>query len=287
MVYQETFKIMDEFEKKSVPELKMTKKGYALFDKYRFESHQWAMVKHRLELNKEIHAQWMKDMEEWNAKCNASARQNIHMEEAYQGPCYSMIGPAPVRKQGYDISESDALTASTWVDLGDRYHPGMDKYLFNYYNYKPFHPWVMINISPKWKKEADIESFRLLDKIFSDYMKEEWFSEWYYCIETGGSGDHPHLHAVCKFNEHKNTKSIYTQISKSWKRQIMKYAKYAGLEGVVCKEGLQSILIHGENGEEILKDKLDYLVESKKPPGHKNKTLRTLNLYNARIHGGL
>ena len=79
-------------------------------------------------------------------------------------------------------------------------------------------------------------------------------------------------------NKNKQLKSVRSHVSKHWKRQIQKHAKTqgGGFGGLIKLPGMQAIVIQGENGEEILNDKMDYLVEEKKPIGHKNKTPKTL-----------
>lgn len=284
-MYTELFKILNEGTKKSVPEIIMTKLGYQLFDKYRMEEISMQCLQQQLELFREEYQIWRAvDME------RKYLLHNPNPDDIYGARwCQSSNPhlPLQLKKPQLEVSRKDFEKLEKFEFLGTKYSKDFDSFLMRYYNVEPFHPWVMLNISPKWKKPATTAMAESLRNIFKEYMKEEWYSEWYYVIESGGDGDHPHLHAVCKFNPNKNTKSCYSHVSKNWRRQVMKYAKSEGLEGVVLKPGLQNILIHGESGEEILKDKLNYLVESEKPPGHKNKTLKALPMYNCRIKGGL
>lgn len=150
--------------------------------------------------------------------------------------------------------------------------------VYEYLNIRPFEPWVMLNISPKWKnKKISRSNICQLKRAFESYLKEEWYSEWKYVCEAGGNGDHLHLHAVCKMNKDRNIKSVRTHLSKHWKRQIIKHWKdVGGSGGSVENPGMQAIIIQGSEGEQILKDKIDYLDEEKKPIGHKNKTPKTL-----------
>lgn len=284
MGYSEFYFPLDWDKKKSVPIIKMTKKGYLLFDKYKLEQYQMEQLQNELEINKSIYTEYKQKLDEYEfllSKCDP--------EDPYDLPTMGdRILSKPKLPSRPDLNADELIKLKNFNFLDKYYKPSMDEFLYKYYNIKPYIPHVMLNISPKWdKNNLDMEACYLaLLNVFKSYMKEEWYDEWYYTIESGGNGDHPHLHAVCRFNKNKGIKSCYSHVSKNWKRQILKYSKAEGLEGVVLKPGLQSILI---NSEELLPEKLDYLVESKKPDGHQNKTLNALSarLYNSRIRGGL
>lgn len=284
MVYTEIYKILDWDGKKSVPISNMTKKGYVLFDKYRTEQFKMEALQNDLINYKDIWDEYKKKLDNYNfllSKCDPNDPYSYPMENGRRLE-------HPVKPKTQDLDAKLVLKYNNFTFLPNTYSSEYDEFLYNYYNIEEYIPHVMINISPKWdKKNLDMEKCYLsLMNIFKNYMKEEWYDEWYYTIESGGSGDHPHLHAVCRFNKNKGIKSCYTHVSKNWKRQILKYAKVEGLEGVILKPGLQSVLI---NSEELLPEKMDYLREDKKPVGHENKTLNALDRrrFNKRMKGGL
>ena len=147
-----------------------------------------------------------------------------------------------------------------------------------YYDIKPFSPSVMLNISPDWngvkRKFGTDLKISILKEIFENYMKENWYDEWEYVIENGESGKNIHLHAVCHFNTQR-LKSVETHIKKgNHTQRIKKYGLVAskGIEGLIKGNSVQSCLLRTEA---IVSDKKDYLIEERKPFGHKNKSVIT------------
>lgn len=155
--------------------------------------------------------------------------------------------------------------------------------------HKPFQTAVMINISPNWKGKFDLKGVkgRMMTHMFSNLIKEylescDRYTQWKYCLEVGGEGNFLHAHIVAEINP-RMEKSVLTHINKGnhkielmkkWEKTITKrYPSYPsgiekGNEG--CLKGkfsVQRILIRNE---EMLKDKLDYLIEANKPDGHQN-----------------
>lgn len=163
--------------------------------------------------------------------------------------------------------------------------PGMDKHfqkgsetIAKYMGVIPFMPCVMINISPNWKGQFGQDP--LVDEIMKDNLKEvlekylkasNRYSKYKYVIECGGDGDHLHAHAVAEINKG-TEKSVMTHLNKGNHavelRKIWKKVMPKGKEGLLKgKYAIQRIILRNEI---LVKDKLDYLIEEKKPEGHKN-----------------
>ena len=149
-----------------------------------------------------------------------------------------------------------------------------DKRICDYLGVIPFTPSVMINISPDWgsvEQRSNFCKIKILHKLISKYMKEQWFSSWEYVIENGSNGDHIHAHIVAKMNTQR-LKSVESHLKKgNHTQQLKKYAKgFKGMEGMIKGNSVQKIFLRTE---EIVKDKLLYLHEDTKPEGHKNKSV--------------
>jgi len=65
MVYSENWKILDWDGKKSVPELQMTKLGFDLFGKYKWEEHEVERTGFLYEQNRTKWDAWRKRKEEY------------------------------------------------------------------------------------------------------------------------------------------------------------------------------------------------------------------------------
>lgn len=272
MGYSEQFQILDCGEKISTPEINMTKKGLELYWKYKSEEYDMTRIGMIHEKNQAKYDEWL------NAMVRYETKRTFHNENDIYCQCGACYPPSRPKLQLIEPEELNKLKSWEWIG-SQHYTSAMDPMLFRYYDIKPFEPWVMINISPDWAgKKIQRQNICKLTKIFENYMKEGWYSEWKYVLEAGGNGDFLHLHALCKMgSDLKKLKSVRTHVGKSnFKNQLIKYARSEGLEGFIKKPGMQGITIQGENGEALLNDKLDYLVEEKKPAGHKNKTPKTL-----------
>lgn len=148
----------------------------------------------------------------------------------------------------------------------------------------PFNPSVMINISPNWKGKfgRDALTDKLMIKKFiivvekyltasNRYSKHRWN------LECGGEGNHLHAHIVAEIRPG-SYKSVMTHLNKgNHTNELRKIWDQTFPEGYkrVCKgkHSIQRILLRNE---ELLKDKLKYLIENEKPEGHKN--LRDLKI---------
>lgn len=144
--------------------------------------------------------------------------------------------------------------------------------LLDYLGIIPFTPSVMINISPDWKdKRCNGTKVKMLKHIIDSYMQEEWYDKWEYVIENGSDGTHIHAHIVAHMNVNR-LKSTESHLRKgNHSQQLRKYAsKLKGMEGTIKGTSIQKIFLRNE---ELVKDKLLYLHEETKPPGHKNKSV--------------
>ena len=152
----------------------------------------------------------------------------------------------------------------------------------------PFIPCVMFNISPAWKGEfgkdkmTDKLMIKNFQKVIDSYLNESFsgnkrYTRYQYCLECGSEGNFLHAHIVAEINL-KIEKSVKTHINKGGhSQQLNKYWNnhyFKGHQGLI--KGKYSIQRNLINTEEILKDKLKYLLEENKEEGHQN--LRDLNL---------
>lgn len=159
-----------------------------------------------------------------------------------------------------------------------------------YTGVQPFYPCVMINISPNWKdklgiisKEDDQELvINKFKRVIETYLHESnrW-SKWAYAIESGSEGSHLHAHIVAEVNpdlinsvldgkgSHINKGNHTQQIRKIWGQVFEDLPwKTALPRGPKGKYSIQRVVLRTE----LLKDdKLEYLINEKKPEGHKNK----------------
>lgn len=188
-----------------------------------------------------------------------------------------------IREDPYVKSWADSIAMGMTPNKENTY-PRIAKFM----NVEPFRTAVMINISPNWKGKFDIKSpaGKLCIKRFKasieDYLSTcNRYSKWKFVIESGGDGDFLHAHIVAQINPqieksvltHLNKGNHKIELMKFWDKNFKSSPTYLsgikkGSEGVLKgKFAVQRILIRKE---EILKDKLDYLIEENKPEGHKN-----------------
>lgn len=153
-----------------------------------------------------------------------------------------------------------------------------NKKICEYLDVIPFTPSIMINISPDWNSIPDRmtqnRQIKILEGIIEKYMEEsQRYDKYSYVIENGFDGKNIHAHIVAHVNP-RIQKSVYTHIDKNKHvYQIQKYAKklnFKGADKLIKNNSIQRTWIRTE---EILNDKLDYLIEEKKPEGHKNHSV--------------
>lgn len=146
----------------------------------------------------------------------------------------------------------------------------------------PYTPCVMINISPNWKGKYGQDP--LLDQIMIDGFREavelylnscNRYTKWKYCLESGSEDNFLHAHIVAEINP-KIAASVKTHINKGNHTNELKkkfntiFKNVKGFEGLLeGKFSVQRIML---NTEELMRDKLSYLLEENKPEGHRNKT---------------
>lgn len=169
------------------------------------------------------------------------------------------------------LKNSKMITEDKEKFLAD---PNLKKSLYGFLGLIPFNPCVMINISPNWKGKVDPKDYHwqaLLADTIQTYLNScGRYSKWQYCLECGGDGDFLHAHVVAEINPAIH-KSVMTHINKgNHKYELIKaFKKLKGDEGLLKgKFAIQRILI---NNETMRDDKLNYLSETNKPEGHKNK----------------
>lgn len=150
--------------------------------------------------------------------------------------------------------------------------------IYKYLGKIPFLPCVMLNISPNWKGKFGQDP--LVDEVMKDQFQiivEKYlnaanrYSRWKYVLECGGEGNHLHCHIVAEINKgmyksvmtHLNKGNHSVDLRKIWDKNMPK-----GAQGVLKgKFAIQRIILRTE---QLRDDKLNYLIEEKKPEGHKN-----------------
>ena len=165
-----------------------------------------------------------------------------------------------------------------WETMDKKWAKGDEK-IAEYMGVIPFMPCVMFNISPNWKGEfgKDKVTDKIMQKklciILDKYLNaSNRYSKYKYVLECGSDGNHLHAHAVAEIKKgmeksvqtHINKGNHSIEIRKLWDKEMPK-GKQGLLKG---KYSIQRIMLRNEN---LVKDKLDYLIEEKKPEGHKNK----------------
>jgi len=230
-------KVLDEGQNKFVPEvIEMKKPEYV----YRFESE-------ILEMNSRFH--------EYEAKrC------------LYKEGCYSSDDLNELYMRCEEYKNNEFLFKFLFMDsINSRVEFNQ---IAKYYNVIPFTPSVMINISPNWGDKCKGKRIQCLKELLDSYMSEGWYDKWSYVIECGSEGNHIHAHMVAHMNVTR-IKSCESHIRRgNHTRQLQKWArKIEGMEGLVEGVSVQKIILRNET---LVSDKLDYLIEDKKPQGHKN-----------------
>ena len=151
---------------------------------------------------------------------------------------------------------------------------GNEQIVLDYLGIIPFTPSVMINISPNWGQDCTLTNAQRIIKLeimIKKYFEQGFYDKLSYVIENGSQGDHIHAHLVCHYNPD-CLKKTQGHIRKcNFKNSLMTIAKgIKGMEKVICRKSFQSTIL---NCQQLVDDKLDYLIEEKKPIGHKNKSV--------------
>lgn len=159
--------------------------------------------------------------------------------------------------------------------------------IYKYLEIREFKPCVYITISPDWSNySVDIYKRRDLLILFNQELFKLYgmFSDYQYAIECGKQGSHIHSHAVfeVKHDSIKRFKGMATKGNLHRKiREVWdKMDPQLPLEG--CEGALKSkfaIELMQIYNQEILKDKLDYLIEELKPEEHKNANVKGFPIY--------
>lgn len=156
--------------------------------------------------------------------------------------------------------------------------------LYKYYNIIPYKPCWMLNISPNWKQERllnDSKAFtdkkiafvRRVMRFFTDDAQR--FTRVRYVMEGGKEGNFLHIHAVFELNDkkpnnisHLKKGNFLKSFRTIWDRCAVSEKHSSQWEGLVgSKYALQTTYL---TSQEMLNDKLDYLIEAKKPISHQN-----------------
>ena len=141
--------------------------------------------------------------------------------------------------------------------------------VYEFYGLKQFHRGIMVNISPAWKgkKQQASQLISLFDAVFTKDCNR--FSKMKYAIEDGENGDFIHAHAVFEFDPRTLKSSMKAHKKGNLINEFRKIWDKQGNIGLL--QGKFAIHTTMINHEDILRDKLNYLDEEKKPISHQNK----------------
>ena len=152
------------------------------------------------------------------------------------------------------------------------------KDLYSYFKMIPYKPCWMLNISPDWKltggtlKANTMPTTKMvahIRKTMNDFYQDaNRFTKIKYVIEGGKEAKFLHVHAVFELNMDKPNNIAHMKkgnFLKSFRTIWNKDKKWEGLVG--SKYALQTTYL---TTKEMLQDKLDYLIEEKKPLSHQN-----------------
>jgi hypothetical protein len=174
--------------------------------------------------------------------------------------------------------------------------------LYEYYNIEKFTKSWFLTISPNWKGcviTREMLNF-FIAVIESFYGNCDRFTKMDYVLENGHGKDHLHAHVVFELNTKKpgymtpiKKGKILTEFRNCWNRLAKDNPSMDNLtiddEWIdpvdLCKSrcALNTCLL---TSPEMLKDKLDYLVEDLKPESHKNDLHHLCPLRGSRGYDG-
>lgn len=270
------YKLIDEGVLKYTPEVKMPSK----------ESIEWTLIHRFLNCDKRIITRHVEDKETF-------ITVNVESENA------EFINPTDRYKnfkmKFYDAEYTTALkqeySGTDWKSYANSnkqiitQHWGWQSML-DYIGVIPFSPSVMINISPEWaasdlahekKGKKGMPGSKMwmklmipdFEKMIENYLRtDNRYDYASYVLECGGKGNHLHAHIVAHINP-KMLKSVRTHIKEGRHVPALKArAGHGKLNGLINGKGISITMC---NCEMLTNDKLEYLIEEKKPDGHKNK----------------
>lgn len=155
--------------------------------------------------------------------------------------------------------------------------------IYEYLEIREFKEAIMINVSPDWKGKCNNQQIDILKKVVEVIGgNKNRFENYAYAIECGSNGDFVHMHCVLAFNDqqinnykkHKNycKAGIYKEFQTAFKRSAeVIHKSYSELNLMIDKKLIRS--------QDMLGDKLDYLIESRKPMSHQNKPHKLFPIY--------
>lgn len=175
-----------------------------------------------------------------------------------------------------DVSPFSYFNRINKMNTGDK-----EYIIAKLYDIKPFIHQYMINISPRWNSEHEPSNIeiKLFRKCTLEYLnqgvKGGWWESGFFTLESGGTGKHLHAHLVLKPNK-EILKSVDSYMDGNHSSGFTKiFSKHMGEYGE-CK-GRFAIQKKVLRNEELIDDKIDYLLENMKEEGHKNMTHPVLN----------
>jgi hypothetical protein len=184
---------------------------------------------------------------------------------------------------GMNAQLNKKLRTLEWVDMKTPECMTIEE-LHDYYDLEIFNDCIMLNISPKWPGGVGGHDGGLEDKIRIKFLKividafindKRNFSKHKFVIECGKEGTHIHAHCVLelqpskikhlntwlsKGKHHRDLRTIWDKIAK--REDCLEY-----VGAIKAKPALQTQILRTS---ELRDDKLDYLIEERKPLSHQN-----------------
>lgn len=153
----------------------------------------------------------------------------------------------------------------------------------NEFSIPPITPAIMINISPEKMEstEENIRKFCNVIELYASELNSSRYEKLTYVLENGKNGDHLHAHCIFQINP-KMINSVLngknSHIKKSHHiRQIKTHWGRQGAFGGI-KLQIQCSILRTEN---LIEDKLNYLIHETKCIGHENYSkimdIKTIN----------
>jgi CxxC motif-containing protein len=161
--------------------------------------------------------------------------------------------------------------------------------IYEFFNEKPFRDCFMYNISPKWNggiggvtgvdlQEIQIKALETAITLF--YKDQDRFTKMKYVIECGKDGGHIHAHCVMELNpELKRSNEGWRRKGRDlqefrniWDKLMSETDNYGDVSPVKVGKQWKNFALQCNviRNKRVLQDKLDYLIEEKKPFSHQN-----------------